>query len=111
MWGVSLACLLFVPSMSLTEGFGFSEVTTPAARYEQLVLGGAGGAAIIGAVRGTPVWGWILVVAIPLLVGLGAWEWTDHVGAWWLAWWRPLWGIVLVGVPAWLLLGRGLPAT
>ena len=103
MWGVAMMALLLAPSLSPTEGFGFSEVETPPARYERMVLATAGLASIIGAVRGTRVWGWVVVVGIPLLLGLGAWEAIAHPGAWWQVWWRPALGCTLVAVPAWLL--------
>ena len=48
---------------------------------------------------------------VPLLLGLGAWEAIAHPGPWWSVWWAPTLGTLLVGVPAWLLLGRGLAST
>ncbi len=104
LWGLALCALLWVPSLSLTEGFGFADIESPPARYQRLALGVAGFVAVWGALRGTRVWAWLLVVVVPLLLGLGAWEGIAYPRAWWMAWWRPTLGCALVAVPAWLLL-------
>ena len=111
MWGLALCAMLFVPSMSLTEGFGFAEFESPPARYERLLLGMAGMVTVLGALLGARGWGRALLLVLPLLVGLAVWESLAHAGAWWTIWWRPLLGCLWVAVPAWLLLGQGVPAT
>lgn len=104
LWGLALGAMLLMPSLSLTEGFGFAEVETPPARYQRVVFALAGLASLIGAARGTRVWGRVVLVCVPLLLGLGAWEAVAHPGPWWSVWWAPTLGTLLVGVPAWLLL-------
>lgn len=106
MWGAALVALLFVPSLSLTDGFAFDAVEGPASRYQRLVLGASGFVAVVGALRGRRVWGWVLAVAVPVLFGLGTWEALSDPGVWWAPWWRPVLGAGLVAVPAWLLASR-----
>lgn len=104
-WGVALLGVLLLPMISLPEDLGGAAVPLEpvAARYQRLVLATTGVVSLIGAATGRRVWGWVAVTSMPLLVGLGVWEFAELGGPWWQSWWRPAFGVALVVVPAWLL--------